>query len=214
MDVAGYLLGCLALGLGLLPWVVAARRLARRLAPEWRGAEHALAASILGIAGVVVVTELVGICDGLRRWPWAIASAVVALGVAGLGRAATGPRERGLSVPTDRGAQVMLGCVALCVVATSAALLGRDAAVIRTGPLDADSLHYHLALAAQMVQAHNIDHLHQTASSDGSVHDPLVTELLSAVAMLGPHPDLGVFGLNLLFGWLALLACWVIGARW
>ncbi|HVW81442.1 MAG TPA: hypothetical protein VHB69_10960, partial [Mycobacteriales bacterium] len=93
-------------------------------------------------------------------------------------------------------------------------LIGRDASVLTTGPHDLDSLHYHLTQAAQIVESHNIDRIHHTASSDGTAYYPYDAELLDAVGMLGPRPDIAVFGLNLLFGWLALLACWVIGACW
>ena len=215
MNVADYLLGCAALALGLLPWIPAARRLSRRMLPDRDVAIGALAAAIIGISGVVVTAELVGICDGFRRWPWAVASGAVAVVVGALGR---GPDPRARSarprLPQDRAARVMLGCVVICIVATSGSLLGRDSAVVATGPLDADSVHYHLTQAAQIVHTHNIDRLHHTASSDGTLYYPYDAELLDAIAMLGPHPDIAVFGLNLLFGWLALLACWVIGSRW
>jgi len=118
------------------------------------------------------------------------------------------------SLPRDRGARIMLGCVVACVMATSASVIGRDAAVLQTGPLDTDSIHYHLTQAAHMVHTHSDLHQHHAASSDGTVYYPYDAEMLDAVAMLGPQPDLVVFGLNLLFGWLALLACWIIGARW
>ncbi|HWA65646.1 MAG TPA: hypothetical protein VG899_04675 [Mycobacteriales bacterium] len=214
MDVADYLLGSAALTLGLVPWVIASQRLARRLLPDREGAVAALAASIIGISGVVVVAELVGVVDGLRRWPFAVVSAAVAAGVAYVGRGPDPSRALRLRLPRSHAARLMLACVGVCVIATSASLLGRDAAVVGTGPLDLDSLHYHLSQAAQMVQVHNIDHLHHTASSDGTVYYPYDAELLDAVGMLGPRPDIAIFGLNLLFGWLALLACWVIGARW
>ncbi|HVV77333.1 MAG TPA: hypothetical protein VHC43_14985 [Mycobacteriales bacterium] len=213
MDVGDYLLGSLALSLGLLPWIPASRRLVRRVVPDWAGAEAALAASLVGVTGVIVIGELLGLVDGFRRWPFAIVSAVVAAIVAANG--APGPRRTdSWSFPRDNGARVMLGCVAICVMATTASVIGRDASVLQTGPLDLDSIHYHLTQAAQLVHNHSDLHEHHAASSDGTVYYPYDGELLNAIAMLGPHPDLAVYGLNLLFGWLALLACWVVGARW
>ncbi|HVY08643.1 MAG TPA: hypothetical protein VG650_05285 [Mycobacteriales bacterium] len=214
MTASDYLFGSLALAIGLLPWVPASTRLARRLVPRWNGPESALAACLIGITGVIVVAELLGLVSGIRRWPFALTSAVVAALVARLGVAAAPAQTRRLRLPRERGAQIMLGCVAVCVMATTASLIGRDAAVLQTGPLDTDSIHYHLTQAAHLVQTHSDVHLHHSASSDGTVFYPYDVELLDAIAMLGPHPDLAVFGLNLLFGWLALLACWVIGARW
>ncbi|HEX3705288.1 MAG TPA: hypothetical protein VHV76_01535 [Mycobacteriales bacterium] len=214
MDASDYLSGSLGLLLGLVPWVPASRRLARRLVPDRTTAESALLASVIGISGVVVVAELLGLCDVLSRWPFAVASAVVAMGVSRFGRSASAASSPGpLRLPRKPVGWILLGCVAVCVVATSASLLGRDAAVVGTGPMDLDSLHYHLTQSAQMLERHNLYHLRHTASSDGTVYYPFDAELLDTVAMFGPHPDIAVFGLNLLFGWLALLACWVIGER-
>ncbi|HVT21859.1 MAG TPA: hypothetical protein VHE57_10760 [Mycobacteriales bacterium] len=216
MDVADYLLGSLALALGLLPWIPASRRLVRRIAPEWTGAEAALASSLVGTTGVIVVAELLGLVSGFRRWPFALVSAAVAAAVARFGTAppSRGGPARSFALPHGRGAQVVLGCVVLCVGATTASVLARDAAVLHTGPLDLDSIHYHLTQSAHLVHTHSDLHQHHAASSDGTVYYPYDAELLAAIGMLGPQPDLVVFGLNLLFGWLALLACWVIGARW
>ncbi|HVS68664.1 MAG TPA: phospholipid carrier-dependent glycosyltransferase [Mycobacteriales bacterium] len=216
MSVSDYLFGSLALSIGLLPWLPAARRLVRRLAPDWQGAEGVLASSLVAVTGVIVVAELLGLAGGLRRWPFAVVSAAVA-GVVALNGSAPPSRrtrERSLRLPASRGARVMLGCVVICVAATTASVIGRDAAVLHTGPLDTDSVHYHLTQAALMVRTHSDVHQHHLASSDGTVYYPYDAELLDAVAMLGPRPDIAVYGLNLLFGWLALLACWVIGARW
>jgi hypothetical protein len=216
VDVGDYLRGSLALAVGLLPWVPASRRLARRLVPDWNGTEAVLAASLIGTTAVIVVAELLGLVSGFRRWPFALVSAVVAAIAAACGTPApvrSGPGAS-WSLPRDRAARIMLGCVVACVMATTASVIGRDAAVLQTGPLDTDSIHYHLTQAAHMVQTHSDVHQHHAASSDGTVYYPYDAELLDAVAMLGPQPDIVVFGLNLLFGWLALLACWVIGARW
>ena len=216
MDIGDYVRGVLALSVGLLPWIPASRRLARRVVPDWNGAEAVLAAALVGTTGVVVVAELFGLVSGFQRWPFAIVSAAVAGVVAAQGTPAP-PRSHdraSWSLPRERGARIMLGCVVICVMATTASIVGRDAAVLHTGPLDTDSVHYHLTQAAQLVQTHSDVHQHHTSSSDGPGYYPFDAEVLDAVAMLGPHPDIATFGLNLLFGWLALLACWVIGARW
>ncbi|HEX3705287.1 MAG TPA: hypothetical protein VHV76_01530 [Mycobacteriales bacterium] len=215
MNVADYFEGFLALAVGCLPWVVASRRLVRRLLPDWTGPEAILGASIIGICGILLVAEALGVVDVLYRWVFAVVSAVAAMAVSSLGVSSqrrSAPVES--HAPRGRVEWVVLGCVAVCVIATSMSLLGRDVSALRSGPQDLDSLHYHLTQAAHIVQAHNIDHLHHTASSDITAYYPYNAELLDAVGMLGPHPDIAVFGLNLLFGWLALLACWVIGARW
>ncbi|HVW80632.1 MAG TPA: hypothetical protein VHB69_06820, partial [Mycobacteriales bacterium] len=168
MNVADYLLGDLALSVTLLPWVPASVRLSRRLLPGSDAAVAALSSSVIGIGGVIVVAELVGACDGFRRWPLAIVSALVAALVAKLGRPGDGLRRRAAGLPAGRAARAMLACTAVCILATTAALIGRDASVLTTGPHDLDSLHYHLTQAAQIVESHNIDRIHHTASSDGT----------------------------------------------
>ncbi|HVT65980.1 MAG TPA: hypothetical protein VHD81_12575 [Mycobacteriales bacterium] len=214
MDVGDYLRGSVALSLGLLPWIPASRRLARRFVPEWNGPEAALAASLVGMTAVIVMTELLGLVHGFRRWPFAIVSAALAAVAAAVGTPPPAARTSPWAVPRDRQARIMLGCVVVCVMATSASVIGRDSAVLQTGPLDTDSIHYHLTQAAHIVQSHSATRQHHTSSSDGPGYYPYDAEVLDAVAMLGPQPDIATFGLNLLFGWLALLACWVIGARW
>jgi hypothetical protein len=216
VDVGDYLRGSVALSLGLLPWIPASRRLARRFVPDWSGPEAVLAASLIGMTAVIVIAELLGLVSGFRRWPFAIVSAAVAAVAAAAGAPAA-PRTPGSTawaLPRERGARIMLGCVVICVMATTASVIGRDAAVLHTGPLDTDSVHYHLTQAAHFVQTHSDLHQHHAASSDGTVYYPYDAEMLDAIAMLGPHPDVATFGLNLLFGWLALLAGWVIGGRW
>jgi hypothetical protein len=215
VDVGDYLRGSVALSIALLPWVPASRRLARRIVPEWEGPEAVLAASLIGLSAVLVIAELLGIVGGFSRWVFAIVSGLLALVAAMCGAPAPPRGESAVwSLPRDRSARIMLGCVVICVMATTASMIGRDAAVLQTGPLDTDSVHYHLTQAANLVHTHSNLHQHHTSASDGPGYYPYDAEMLDAVAMLGPHPDIATFGLNLLFGWLALLACWVIGARW
>ncbi len=214
MNVGDYIAGSSALVLTVALWPFAAARLQRRLLPSWDPAAAVLARAVIALSGLVVVAELMGLADGLRRWPLAVVSAAVAAIVAALGRPAPARRRLSLRLPTAPADRLVLASLVVCVMSISAVLLGRDARALHTGPTDLDSLHYHLTQAAQMVQTHNLDHLHQTAASDGTLYYPFNVELLDAIAMLGPRPDIATFGLNLLFGWLALLACWVIGARW
>lgn len=227
MNTADYAAGCVALILTVLPWPFAGYRLSRRLLSDWDGAASALVAAVIAISGLLVVAELLGMAGQFARWQLAAASVVVAGALWWLAKPAAsgtpdpptrsdGDTPDGVGVsPSDRGAWLAsLGLAVLCAMAVSAALLGRDARVLHTGPSDADSLHYHLSDAADFVQSRSINEIHHTAYSDASAYYPHDDELLDAVAMLGPRPDIATLGVNLGFGWLALLACWVIGARW
>lgn len=214
MNTADVAAGCIALFLIVIPWAMAANRLAGRLLPAWNAAAGVLVTAVIGVSGVLVAAELLGVMGGFARWPLAALLSVVSLVVL----TTVAPRTPVPSVERrpgpDRAGWAALGLALVAALAVSAALLGRDARVLTTGPTDADALHYHLSESAWFVQTHSINHLHQTASSDASVYYPLDVELLDAVAMLGPRPDIATLGLNVGFGWLALLACWVIGARW
>lgn len=216
MNSADYVAGFAALSITVVPWVFASWRVSRRLLPEWTGAAGVLVAAVVGVSGILVVAELLGMVGGFARWPMAVASALVAAVSFRLADRRSPPEITAATragVPgTAHWAALVLA--AFCVLGVSAALLGRDARVLHTGPSDVDSLHYHLTQSAYFVQSHDIDHLHETGSSDPSVYYPFDAELLDGVAMLGPQPDLAVLILNVGFGWLALLACWVIGARW
>jgi hypothetical protein len=216
MNSADYVAGCAALSVTVVPWVFASRRVSRRLLPEWTGAAGALVAAVVGVSGVLVAAEALGLVGLFSRWLMAVASALVAAVAAALA-----DRRTPVGVPAARPDRATTGTqraalllAAFCVLGVSAALLGSDARILHTGPYEADSLHYHLTQSAYFVQSHDIDHLHQTASSDTSVYYPFDDELLDAVAMFGPRPDIAILPLNLGFAWLALLACWVIGARW
>lgn len=216
MDTGDYAAGCVALTLTVIPWAFASARLAGRLLPGWTGPARVLVTAVLGVSGILVLAELAGMLGSFTRWWVALASALVSAAVLGLVRPSTGTPPGAPEIPDRfrRSEWESLGLALVAALAVSAALLGRDARVLTTGPTDDDALHYHLSDSAWFVQTHSINHLHQTASSDASVYYPLDDELLDAVAMLGPRPDIATLGLNVGFAWLMLLACWVIGARW
>lgn len=216
MNTGDYVAGCVALTLTVIPWAFASARLAGRLLPGWTGPARVLVTALLAVSGILVLAEVAGMLGGFTRWWVAMAAVVASAAVLGLVRPSTGAPSHAPEIPDrlPRDARVGMALAFVAALAVSAALLGRDARVLTTGPTDDDALHYHLSESVWFVQTHSINHLHQTASSDASVYYPLDDELLNAVAMLGPRPDIATFGLNIGFGWLALLACWVIGTRW
>ena len=73
----------LAVTLGSL--AVAAYALRRLLLPAWSGAPARLAEAVLGIAVLVVVSELAGSVDAFRRWTLVPALVVVAAAAAAVG---------------------------------------------------------------------------------------------------------------------------------
>ncbi|HWB67967.1 MAG TPA: hypothetical protein VG708_14180 [Mycobacteriales bacterium] len=218
MNAGDYAAGSASLVLAVLPWIPASGRIRRRLLPEWTGALGALAQSVVGIAALVVICQLLGLAGWFSRWPLAGVSAGAAAAAIWLCRPRSDGADVARDLPESRRARpaerTALLLAAIAVLGVTTAILGRAAHVVHTGPDDLDSLHYHLSEAADLTLTHNLDHLHQTAASDESVYYPYDAELFDAIGMTGPHPDLATLGINLGFGWLALLACWVIGARW
>ncbi len=211
--IGDYLAGFVAVALATLPWVVAGHRLGRKLLPEWDPVPHVVVSALLAVSGILLVAEVLGACEVLNRWSMAGSSAAVAAAVAWWSRppASTAPSS-GAGRPGKMGIGALLAAV--CVLAVSAGFVARDVQVLRTGPTDLDSMQYHLSQAAYFAQTGSIDHIHQTRVSDGTQFYPFDVELLDTVAMFGPHPDVAVLVLNLLFLWLAFVACWMIGARW
>jgi hypothetical protein len=219
MIAGDYAAGSTALILTIGSWVVAARRIQRRVTPSWSGADAALVTAVLGTAGVLVVAEVLGIVHSFGRWRMAAACLVVALLVSRfvpVGARRDGDRSglKGGAWWTARSDLVIIGCSLIAVVAVAAALVARLAEVLHTGPLDGDSLHYHLVQSAYFVQSHSIDGFHQVGSSDLTPYYPFNAELLDAVLMQGPRPDLATLPLNLGCAALLLLACWVVGDCW
>src|SRR4051812_9464215 len=79
VDLGGYLLGVVQLGLVVVPVGFSAFRLRRRLLPGWAGAPARLVETIVGVATVIWLSEVLG-TFGLF---YAGALVVAALGVAG-----------------------------------------------------------------------------------------------------------------------------------
>jgi len=142
---------------------------------------------------------MMGLAGELRRWPLAAVErsssrppvALIARPVSSEGHVAPGEiccvaDSHSEGFQPAPASDCRRACVVICVMAISVVLLGRDARAVHTGPNDLDSLHYHLTQSAQMVQTHDLNHLHQTSSSDGTLYYPFNIELLDAVTMLGP----------------------------
>lgn len=211
MSVARYLAGLALLAVWVLPLVVAAVVVRRRLLPTAHAALAALAVAVLSLALVITTVQLLGAVGLFGRVGLSVACPVVA-GVVlyGAHRIAPRPREP-MSVPAFRRWEAVVAVIV--VAATAAVYVAATASSVGTGIYQVDSLSYHLPYAATFVQSGWTTRLHLGAPGAGVSFHPADSELVQAMAMLAFGRDVLAPLLNL--GWLALalLAGWCVGRR-
>jgi hypothetical protein len=228
--LAAALLVALVLSLG-----VSAVFLRRRLLPAWHGAPARLVESIVAIALLIWLSELLGIPGLLYAWSLVASSLLLTSGLAlflrpsplgkaplPAGGAAGGatpeeasatagsggsPAATGPAGPGPFALLVTVGVIAL--VFAHWGLTTKDA--LDRGIFNFDSLWYHLPFAADIAQSHSVTGLHYTDTVFTNWFYPQNSELLHAVGILLAHRD--TLSLFLNFGWLAIafLAAWCIG---
>ncbi len=224
VDLGSYLLGVVQLALVVGPLGFSAYRLRQRLLPAWEGAPARLVESIVFVALLIWLSELLG-TFGLF---YAGALIVAALLVAGTmvlwpaGPVAAGdppplPVAKASSggVPPTApppGGEFWALLVMLAVFAAtvfSYAVTTRHA--LDRGIFNFDSLWYHMPFAVDMVQTHSVVGMHHTDTIFTNWFYPQNSELLHAVGILLTGRD--TLSLFLNFGWLgvAFLAAYCVG---
>jgi hypothetical protein len=220
VSLGRYALGLLLAVAALAPTIRAARLLCARCCPELRGAPAVLAETIVVVATVVVVGELLGTVGLFRVAPFVGAMVLAGFGMAAVVRrfearvelpdASTTPVDPRLdAAPTSIG-------TAIGVVVAVAALVGtwctRVFDALGHGMLTADTLWYHMPIALRFVQSGWTSQLHFVDNTSLTTFFPASSELLHATGVLLFGTDWLSPLLNL--GWLALalLAAWCIGA--
>jgi hypothetical protein len=227
MTTAHYVIALVRLALLVCPLIMAAH-LVRTRCSALRGAPAALLESVLALAWLVVVAELLGLVGGLRLgWLaaalWVSAGlAVLALGPRGRPRAApSGAAPSGVAprqgVPPDtapgapRAGRLAAGIVVWLVVGQWA-LVTADA--LGGGMSSFDVLWYHMPFAAVFAQTGSVTGIHFTQADPFVAYYPASAELVHAIGIVAMRNDFLSPLLNL--GWmaLALLAAWCAGRRW
>ena len=227
--ISAALLAVLTLSLGF-----SAVRLRRRLLPGWEGAPARLVESVIGVALLIWLSEILGIL-GLF---YAGTLVGLSLFLAGAIALALGPeRERGSPVRlrrpvfrTDHSASKadrkaknpaagqgtpapsLHALISVGVVAIVFAHWGLTTAdALNRGIFNFDSLWYHMPFAVEMAQSHSVTGLHYTETVFTNWFYPQNSELLHTVGILLTERD--TLSLFLNFGWLgmAFLAAWCIG---
>jgi hypothetical protein len=234
-----YLLGAVELLLLVgFAWVGAAR-VRRRWLPGVGGEVGFLASTVLTVAVLLWVAELLGTVSAFKPLPYLLSVAVVGLvlrltvpsaGGAPMGAphraqaaeqpstvgdiGATGPAAATQSPSPSLGARPSLIATVIALVIAGIAIGHFISGVklrLGTGMTGFDSTWYHGPFAAGFFQSGNTIDLHFIAPQFLAWFYPANSEVLGAVGMLAFHRDLLSPLLNL--GWLlgCLLACWCIG---
>ena len=212
------MLGIALLGVTVGSLVVTARVVRRMILPAWSGAPARLAEAVIGIAALVVVSELLGAVGVFTRWWLAAACAVIAIGtVAALRRRVV---ARGGSVAAA-GADLAAPSPGVLPVAAAAVAIALTLVPWKDGTLAAlhhgmseyDTLAYHMPFAARFAQDASVTGIQYVWNDPVSFY-PANSELIHAVGIVLFGRDLLSPVLNL--GWLglALLAGWCIGRPW
>jgi hypothetical protein len=211
VSPGSYLLGAAELAIVALSLGFSAFRLRQRLLPAWQGALARLVETIVAVALLTWVSEilgtftlfyagaLVGACVLL-----AVVTALLPAGGCGAGDAApTGPAGQGVWQLL-----IMVGVIAL--VFGHWALTTKHA--LDRGIFNFDSLWYHLPFAADMVQSHSVTGMHYVDTVFTNWFYPQNSELLHGVGMLLTGRD--TLSLFINYGWLvvAFLAAWCVGS--
>src|SRR6188472_2361500 len=224
VDLGGYLLAAVQLALVVVPVGFSAYRLRLRLLPAWEGAPARLVETIVGVAIVIWLSELLGLFSlfyaGALIVGALLAAGTVALWPAGPVTAGDPPplpvakaSSGGVppTVPPAGGVWiswlVMLGVIAATVF--SYAITTKHA--LDRGVFNFDSLWYHLPFAVDMVQTHSTVGMHHTDTVFTNWFYPQNSELLHGVGILLTGRDTLSLFLNL--GWLAVafLAAYCVG---
>jgi hypothetical protein len=221
VSAGSYLLGAVQLALVLAPICFAAWRLRQRLLPEWVGAPARLVESVVAVALVIWISEVLG-TFGLFYAGALIGAAVLIAGTVALWPA--GPAAAG-DPPSPATAQGMVPPTTSPTGESSWSLLVMWAVIgitvftwavttkhaLDRGIFNFDSLWYHMPFAVDMAQSHSVVGMHHVETVFTNWFYPQNSELLHGIGILLTGRD--TLSLFLNFGWLAMafLAAYCVG---
>jgi hypothetical protein len=224
VDLGGYLLGVAQLALVVVPLAFSSYKLRQRLLPAWEGAPARLVESIVGVALVIWLSEILG-TFGLFYAGALIGASLLVAGTVAFWPA--GPVTAGdpPSLPVAKASSGMVPPTVPPTGGASWSLLLMWAVIAATvfswgvtaqhawdrGIFNFDSLWYHLPFAVDMVQTHSVVGMHHVETVFTNWFYPQNSELLHAVGILLMGRD--TLSLFLNFGWLAVafLAAYCVG---
>jgi hypothetical protein len=225
VSVGSYVIGALALVVVGGSIAFTAYRLRQRLMPAWEGAPARLAESIVAIALLIWLGELLGTFGLFYPWIFVGASVLLAVSAWALlqgGGAVGGPTpEDALATTGDGGSPAVTGPAGptafawlltvgvIALVFAHWGLTTKDA--LDRGIFNFDSLWYHMPFAVDMAQSHSVTGLHYPETVFTNWFYPQNSELLHATGILLTRRDTLSLFLNFAFLALSFLAAWCIG---
>lgn len=212
LDLGAYLGGVAELAAIAVALAFAAVRIRAWLLPGWSGAPARLAESVVGLALLLAIAELLGAFGAFEEAPLLIASVVVGVASGAIaGRVAAAPGRPAHSLPAPRAGgvalAVALGASAVCFAGWA------DHAwdSLNHGMQGTDTLWYHMPFSARWVQTGSVWDLHFTDPLFLNWFYPGNSELVHAIPLLATGRDYLSPLVNFGFLALALLAAWCIG---
>jgi hypothetical protein len=213
VGLGEYVAGAAELVLVVGAAAFAAIRVRGRMLPGWSGPPARLAETVLGLALVVLVAELLGVLGLFEEPVFVGVTLVVGVGAALVAGARPAEGKPGTvpSVPAPSVSWLEL-LVTLGIVALLFAHWGFETQQsLNNAITNFDSRWYHLPFAAEFAQSGSTTELVQTDPLFMNWFYPQVSELLGGATILVTERDTLALFLNL--GWLglALLAAWCVG---
>jgi hypothetical protein len=213
LTAGDYLVGVVELVAVLGALAFGAYRVRGLLLPGWSGAPARLAEIVLGVAGLVWISEALGTFGGFTEY--AVLGTTVVIGV-GVGLIAGNMAARRASdppsaPPSPRVWNVAAIVAVLACAALAAAWVIPTLSTLASGFDRTDTLWYHLPLAAKFVQTGYLGHIYFFDPIFLASFYPANSEVIHAVPMVFFSRDIVSPFINL--GWLgmALLAAYCIG---
>jgi hypothetical protein len=213
LTAGDYLVGAIELAAVAAALAFGAYRVRALVLPGWSGAPARLAEVVLGVVGLIWISEALGTFGWFTEG--AVLAAMIVVGVgAGLGAMAIGDRRpaRLAPGPPAPGSWGLAKLVAVGVCAALAAgWMVPTLGTLAAGMDRTDSLWYHMPLAARFVQTGYLGHIYFFDPIFLASFYPANSEVIHAVPILFFHRDIVSPVVNL--GWLAvaLLGAWCVG---
>jgi hypothetical protein len=206
VAIGRYLLGAAALVVICASLGLSAVAIRRRVLADWTGAPARLAESVIGLAVLIGILEILGTVGMFAFAPIVIACVLVC--VASLRSASVGPGEpiRTLEKPGMATVLALLGAATVLAEWGALSIQSYD-----VGIRGFDSLWYHLPWAASFAQTGNVVSLRFTDVEYLTPFYPATAEMLHGVGIVLFGRDTLSPGFNLAWLALALLAAYCIG---
>jgi hypothetical protein len=200
LSAGSYLAGVLELAVIVLPLAYAAWRLRGALLPGWGGAPARVAETVLATVGLLWLSELLGTFGLFEDAPMIVGSLAVAAAVEAFCRRRA-PADGSVPPALPASTAAWVGAAVACA-AVAAAWMVPTLAALAGGMDRADTLWYHMPLAAKFVQTGDLGTIFHFDPIFFASFYPANSEVVHAVGILAFGRDILSPLINL--GWLAL----------